>query len=57
MYYDILAGRRLEIEAASGAVVRLGRASGVPTPLNFAIYAALQPFAGGTSAAAPAPPR
>lgn len=57
MYYDILAGRRLEIEAASGAVVRLGRASGVPTPLNFAIYAALKPFAAGTSAAAPTPPR
>ena len=48
MYYDILAGRPLEIEAASGAVVRLGRAHGVPTPLNFAVYAALRPFADGT---------
>ncbi len=47
MYYDILAGRPLEIEAASGAVVRFGRECGIPTPLNFAIYAALKPFAQG----------
>jgi 2-dehydropantoate 2-reductase len=47
MYYDILAGRPLEIEAASGAVVRLGRAYGVATPLSFTIYAALKPFAAG----------
>jgi 2-dehydropantoate 2-reductase len=47
MYYDILAGRPLELEAASGAVVRLGRAYGVATPLSFTIYAALKPFAAG----------
>ena len=47
MYYDVVAGRRLEIDAASGALVRLGREAGVPTPLNFAVYAALQPFAAG----------
>ncbi len=47
MYFDVVAGRRLEIEAASGAVVRLGREAGVPTPLNFAIFAALKPFADG----------
>jgi 2-dehydropantoate 2-reductase len=47
MYFDVMAGRRLEIDAASGAVVRLGREVGVPTPLNFAIYAALKPFAEG----------
>ena len=51
MYFDVVAGRRLEIEAASGAVVRLGRECGVPTPLNFAIYAALKPFADGTPVA------
>jgi 2-dehydropantoate 2-reductase len=50
MYFDILAGRRLEIDAASGTVVRLGRETGVPTPLNFAIYAALKPFAQGRPA-------
>jgi len=47
MYHDIMAGRPLEIEAASGAAVRLGRQYGVPTPLNFAMYAALKPFAAG----------
>jgi 2-dehydropantoate 2-reductase len=52
MYFDILAGRRLEIDAANGTVVRLGRETGVPTPLNFAMYAALKPFAQGR----PAPP-
>jgi 2-dehydropantoate 2-reductase len=50
MYFDILAGRRLEIDAANGTVVRLGRETGVPTPLNFAIYAALKPFAQGRPA-------
>jgi 2-dehydropantoate 2-reductase len=48
MYFDAIAGRRLEIDAASGALVRLGREVGVPTPLNFAIYAALKPFRDGT---------
>jgi 2-dehydropantoate 2-reductase len=49
MSHDILAGRRLEIEALNGAVVRLGRQAGVPTPLNFAVYAALKPYADGGS--------
>jgi 2-dehydropantoate 2-reductase len=49
MSHDILAGRRLELEALNGTVVRLGRQTGVPTPLNFAVYAALKPHAeGGT---------
>ena len=48
MSHDILAGRRLEIEALNGAVVRLGRQAGVPTPLNFAVYAALKPYADGS---------
>ena len=44
-------GRRLELEALAGTVVRLGRQLGVPTPLNFAVYAALLPWAGGAPAA------
>lgn len=44
LYHDLAAGRRLELEALHGTVVRLGRAHGVPTPLNFAIYAALKPY-------------
>jgi 2-dehydropantoate 2-reductase len=54
LYYDLAAGRRLELETLSGTVVRLGRAHGVPTPANFAIYAALKPYENGTPAS-PAP--
>jgi 2-dehydropantoate 2-reductase len=32
---DLLAGRRLELEALNGTVVRLGRQMGISTPLNF----------------------
>jgi 2-dehydropantoate 2-reductase len=48
MSHDILAGRRLEIEALNGTIVRLGREVGVATPLNFAVYAALKPYAEGS---------
>jgi 2-dehydropantoate 2-reductase len=47
MAYDLMAGRRIEIETLNGTVVRLGRESGVATPYNFAIYASLKPFANG----------
>lgn len=47
MYDDLAAGRRLEIEALNGTVVRYGRAAGVATPLNLAIYASLVPYAAG----------
>jgi len=50
MAHDLAAGRRLELETLNGTVIRLGRERGVPTPLNFAIYAALRPFAGGALA-------
>jgi 2-dehydropantoate 2-reductase len=36
---DLRTGRRLELESLNGAVVRLGQEVGVPTPLNFAVYA------------------
>lgn len=39
---DLERGARLEVEALNGAAVRLGRALGVPTPANQAIYAALR---------------
>jgi 2-dehydropantoate 2-reductase len=42
-----VAGKRLELEAVTGAVVRMGRELGVPTPLNFAIYGALKPYVDG----------
>ncbi len=48
MYYDLVAGRRLELEALNGAVVRLGQECGIAVPMNFAIYATLKPYASGT---------
>jgi 2-dehydropantoate 2-reductase len=53
LYYDLAAGRRLEIETLNGTVVRLGRERGIPTPANFAVYAALKPYADGAPPAAP----
>lgn len=47
MYYDLAAGRRLELDVLNGTVVCLGREHGVPTPFNFAIYAALKPYING----------
>jgi len=39
---DLEAGKRLEVDALNGAVVRKGEAAGVPTPFNFALYALLK---------------
>jgi 2-dehydropantoate 2-reductase len=50
MYYDLAAGRRLELDILNGTVVRLGEKHGIPTPMNFAIYAALKPYSEGTPA-------
>ena len=44
---DLEAGRRLELEFLNGTAVRLGLELDVPTPLNFAIYAALKPHVDG----------
>jgi 2-dehydropantoate 2-reductase len=46
MQRDIVAGRPSELEAQTGAVVRFGRKTGVPTPLHDAIYAKLLPLEG-----------
>jgi 2-dehydropantoate 2-reductase len=43
MQRDIMEGRPSELEDQNGAVVRLGREAGVPTPLHDFIYAALRP--------------
>ena len=48
MYFDLDAGKPMELEDLVGVVVRLGGKYGVPTPLNFAMYAALKPYANGT---------
>lgn len=54
MHRDLLAGRRLELEALSGAAVRLGSVKGIPTPIHQTIYIALQPYA-NPSPAVPRP--
>ncbi len=41
---DIAAGKRSELDAWTGAVVRLGAKLGVPTPLHSYLYAALLPL-------------
>jgi 2-dehydropantoate 2-reductase len=48
MAQDLERGGRLEVEWLSGAVARIGRAKGVPTPAHAAVYAALKPFRLGT---------
>jgi len=48
MHADIVAGRPLELEALNGAVVRVGKSTVLPTPINDVIYAALKPFASGS---------
>jgi 2-dehydropantoate 2-reductase len=42
MYFDRLAGRQLEVEALTGAIVAAGERLGVPTPLNRALLALLR---------------
>ena len=51
LYHDLAAGHRLELEALNGTVVRLGRDCSTPTPWNFAVYAALLPYAEGVPVA------
>ncbi len=43
LHYDLTHGKRLEIEALHGTVVRYGREAGVPTPACAAVYATLLP--------------
>ena len=42
---DFQEGNPVELEGLNGAVVRLGKQAGVPTPLNDAIYGILKPWA------------
>lgn len=44
MQRDIMAGRPSELEAQTGALIRLGRKAGVPTPVHDAIYRELLPL-------------
>ena len=49
MLEDLERGRRLELPWLSGAVVRLGREVGVPTPIHSFINAVLKPHVNGTT--------
>jgi 2-dehydropantoate 2-reductase len=49
MHHDLQRGNRLEVRWLSGGVVELGRAKGVPTPLNRAIADILALHAEGAS--------
>ena len=44
MQRDLMRGRPSELEALAGAVVRLGQALGVPTPVNTFLYHSLLPL-------------
>jgi 2-dehydropantoate 2-reductase len=44
---DLAAGKRIEVEALQGALVRRAAAAGVPVPIMSTLYALLKPFAGG----------
>jgi 2-dehydropantoate 2-reductase len=44
MLQDLEAGRRLELDWLTGAVVRLGTAAGIATPASREVYDALAPF-------------
>jgi 2-dehydropantoate 2-reductase len=47
MAHDLLAGKPIELDGLSGAVARLGKTRGVPTPTHTFIAQALAPFANG----------
>jgi 2-dehydropantoate 2-reductase len=45
--HDLLAGKPLELEGLSGAVVRLGKELGVDTPVHQTLHAVLRPYVNG----------
>ena len=47
MFQDLEAGRRLEIDYLSGAVVRLGREKGIETPIHRTAWVAIRPWVNG----------
>ncbi len=42
---DLLKGRRMELDALQGALIRLGKRTRVPTPRTEAVFAVLEPWA------------
>jgi 2-dehydropantoate 2-reductase len=48
---DLSQGKRIEVEALQGAVVRRAARAGVPVPIIATLYAVLKPWAAGTPSA------
>jgi 2-dehydropantoate 2-reductase len=44
---DLSQGKKIEVEALQGSVVRRAAAAGVPVPIMATLYAVLKPYAGG----------
>lgn len=53
---DLERGRRLEVDWIAGTIHRAGLATGIDTPVQSCIYAALKPFSGGGLPGEKAPP-
>ncbi|MDR5682429.1 MAG: 2-dehydropantoate 2-reductase [Armatimonadota bacterium] len=45
LHHDMTSGRRMELEALHGTVVRLARKHGIDVPMSQAVYAILEPWA------------
>ena len=50
---DFMEGRPAELEGLTGVIIRMGRETGVPTPLNDALYGILKPWALRNESSAP----
>lgn len=50
MLHDLNDGKRMELDHLSGAIARLGRKCGVPTPVHDTLYASLKPYKDGRTA-------
>ena len=50
MLIDLSQGKRIELEALQGTIIRRGQALGIATPIIAALYAELEPHAGGAPA-------
>jgi 2-dehydropantoate 2-reductase len=44
---DLQQGKRIEVEALQGSVVRRGQKAGVPTPIHATLYAVLKAWEHG----------
>jgi 2-dehydropantoate 2-reductase len=53
LYDDLVAGRRMEVEALQGELSRRAERAGVPAPATFALYAVLLPQASAGSRPSP----